>query len=269
MLEMFRIPFNPMSALNTLRQLEVNIPSFGGSGRTPSVEYARWSASVYTQLKGTLSRTGFEVMFGGQLRQVALLSDSAELTNVNLAAQDLCEQLRVLADALKVVMDQVSKSERLALVLDTNLIVQYQPVYAIKWAQYANEPVRLVVPLRVLEELEEMRFSKHERLRNISRSELPRLVHLMEASPRSPAPIGDGEAATIELMDFRSTGYRSSWADDEILEFYATLRQFTPRVRLVTSDGPLLVRARYRDFDAQRGPEEYLRERLPSQKTVN
>jgi hypothetical protein len=260
MTELFRATFSPRNALSTLEGLRLNSWNFVFGTNPPSKQYAMWANNVRGQLKGTLTRTAIESLFDGPLNLAALLGGQSELVVATAAASDICERIGEIADELKKLMDQTEQSQFLPLVIDTNLILEYQPIGSIDWAAFLGEPVRLIVPLRVFEELEEARYSNNKRKSQIARDELPRLVAMVEQNPGQPSKIGGREDATIELFDLRHEGLRPSWADDEILDFYQTLKQFLARVRLITSDGPLLVRARYRGFDVQRGPDSQRRQ---------
>ena len=259
MTELFPDMFSPRNALTTLEGLRVNSWNFAGGGNPPSRHYAMWANNMRAQLKGTLTRPATASLFDGPLNLAALLGGPSELVHANAAASDICERIGEIADQLKKMMDQTERSQLLPLVIDTNLILEYQPIGSIDWTVFTGEPVRLIVPLRVFEELEEARYSNSKRKSQTARDELPRLVAMVEHDPGQPAMINGREDATIELFDMRHEGLRPSWADDEILDFYRTLSQFLPRARLVTSDGPLLARARYRGFDVQRGPENQRR----------
>lgn len=252
---LFPNTFSPRNALATLERLRVNSWSFTGGGNPPSRNYANWSNNMRAQLKGTLTRSAIASLFDGPLNLAALLGAPTELVHANAAASDICERIGEIADQLKKMIDQTEQSQFLPLVIDTNLILEYQPIDSIDWTKFAGEPVRLIVPLRVFEELEEVRYSNSKGRSQIARDELPRLVAMVEQDPGHPARIPGRGDATIELFDMRSEGLRPSWADDEILDFYQSINQFLLRARLITSDGPLLARARYRGFDVQRGPE--------------
>jgi len=260
MTELFPNSFSPRNTLTTLEANRADSWNFTVGGSSPGQQYTIWANNKRTQLKGALTRSAIESLFDGPLNLAAVLGDQWNLVRANAAAHDICERIGEIADELKKLLEQTERSQSLPLVIDTNLILEYQPIGSIDWTRFAGEAARLIVPLRVLEELEEARYSNSKRKSRIARDELPRLVAMLEQNPRQPAKFGDREDATIELFDLRNEGLRPSWADDEILDFYQTIKQFLPTARLITSDGPLLVRARYRSFDVQRGPENQRRQ---------
>lgn len=260
MKELFPATFSPRNALSILETHRLNSWNFSGGGNPPSRHYAMWSNNLRAQLKGTLSRTTIESLFEGSLNLAALLGGPSELVHANSAASIVCERIGEISDELRKLMDQTEQSQALPLVIDTNVILEFEPIGSIDWSTFMGEPVRLILPLRVFEELEEARYSNSKRKSQIARDELPRLVSLVEKNPGQPAKIGNREDATIELFDVRYEGSRPLWADDEILEFYELIKQFLPHARLLTSDGPLLARARYRGFEVQRGPEDRRRQ---------
>lgn len=260
MTELFRPTFSPRSALSTLEALRSNSWNFESETNPPSKQYAKWANEVRGQLNSALTRSAIESLFDGSLNLAAFLGGPSDLVQANAAANDIRERIGEIADELKKLLEQTERSQSLPLVIDTNLILEYQPIGSIDWAKIAGEPARLILPLRVLEELEEARYSNSKRKSRIARDELPRLVTMLEENPGEPAKVHGREDATIELFDLRHEGLRPLWADDEILDFYQTLKQFLPAARLITSDGPLLVRAKYRGFDVERGPESQRRE---------
>jgi hypothetical protein len=266
---MFPEVFSPTNAHATLERLRQNHPVFGAQNRTLSEEYATWSANMRVQLKGTITRLTIESLFDGPLNLAALLGDPSQLIHVNAAVSDVCERIGEIADLLKKLIDQTSQSQHLPLVIDTNVILEFEPISSIDWAKVMGEPVRLIVPLRVLEELEEARYGNSKRKSQIARDELPRLVKLLEENPGGPTKIGEHDNATIELFDLREEGLRPSWADDEILDFYGMLRQFLQGARLITDDGPLLARAKYRGFAIKRAPDARRRHRGTEPESVN
>jgi hypothetical protein len=251
--------FSPRNTLSTLEALRTYSWNFAVGGDSPSKQYAVWAGNTRGQLKGVLTRPAISSLFEGPQNLAALLGGPSELVLSNAAASEICEGIGEIADWLKRFIDSTEQSQNLPLVIDTNVILEYQSIGLINWAKYLGEPVRLIIPLRVFEELEEARYSNSKRKSQVARDELPRIVAMIEHNPGRPAKIENRNDATIELFDFRVDGLRPSWADDEILDFYQTLKQFLPRTRLVTSDGPLLVRAKYRGFDVCRGPENQLR----------
>jgi hypothetical protein len=259
--ELFPTSFSPANARSTLEGLRHNHPVLGLVDKSPSEQYGVWASNMREQLVGTLTRNAIGSLFAGPLHLAAVSGAEPQIVHANAAVTDVCGRIGEISDELKKVMDRIALSDSLPLVIDTNLILEYEPIESIDWVKFMGEPVRLVIPLRVFEELEEARYSNSKQKSQIARDELPRIVAMVEQRPGHPARISDQTDATIELFDMRHEGLRPSWADDEILAFCATLRQFLPRAILITADGPLLARARYRGFDVRRGPSDRLRHR--------
>lgn len=255
MSDIFPSVFAPPNTLTVLEGLRATSWNFAGGGSTPGQHYARWASNMRAQLKGVLKRSAIESLFEGPLNLVASLGGPSDLVQANAAASDVCERIGEIADKLTAVIDQTRLSNSLPLVIDTNLILEYEPIASIDWLEFAGGPARLIIPLRVFEELEEARYSNSKKKSQIARDELPRLVAMVESNPGKPSKIGDQNDATIELFDMRHEGLRPQWADDEILDFFQALSQFLDQARLITSDGPLLTRAKYRGLKVERGPE--------------
>ena len=72
--------------------------------------------------------------------------------------------------------------------LDTNILLQYQEPSKVRWRDVLRvESVRLIVPLRVVEELDAKKYSASKRLAERARVLLPRLEELVgrDGSPAS------------------------------------------------------------------------------------
>src|SRR5580692_8744470 len=158
MIDIFPATFAPRNALSTLESLRSNHPIFGGAGRSPAEHYSIWANNMRVQLKGSLTRTAISSLFDGSLNLAAVLGGPSEFVHANAAANDVCEKIGEFAEGLKVLIDQTERSLALPLVIDTNVILEYEPIASIDWAAVTNEPVRLIIPLRVFEELEEARY---------------------------------------------------------------------------------------------------------------
>jgi predicted ribonuclease YlaK len=120
--------------------------------------------------------------------------------------------------------------------------------------------VRLIVPLRVIEELDILKYDRRrqdraERARRI----LPQLEAIV-GTAGAPSELRPG--TTIEVLIEPTPRYRPTDADEEILETCRELQQYESRpVYLVTADTAMRLRAQALNLRVVRMPSEYSRSR--------
>jgi predicted ribonuclease YlaK len=153
-------------------------------------------------------------------------------------------------------------------VADTNVLRHYQPPAEIDWAGVVGgSPVRLVVPLRVIEELDAKKYARRDDLAGRARSVLPILQRTMgNAGARGQLR----KAVTVEVPIDPGTRFRPLDADEEILETCHELRQFSGRpVALVTGDTGMTLRAEAQESQVASMPDKYLRNPSSATRTAS
>jgi len=161
--------------------------------------------------------------------------------------------------------DLVDRLNRVALapghltVLDTNSLLEFLRPDQVNWADVVGQrPVRLVVPLRVIEELDSKKHVRREDLASRARRILPWLERTVGPAG-APGRIADD--VTIEVPVDPGPRHRPTDADEEILETCVELRQLVGQpVTLVTSDTAMRLRAQSRDIPVLPIPEKYGRQ---------
>jgi predicted ribonuclease YlaK len=145
-------------------------------------------------------------------------------------------------------------------VLDTNVLLHYQEPPKVRWPQVLGPgPWRLMIPLRVIEELDNKKYSASAKLASRSRALLPTLERLI-GDDGSPQHLDDD--TTLEVPVEPAPRSRPHDADEEILALCAELPQLTgAEVTLVTADTGMRLRARAQRTTVARMPEKYLRVR--------
>jgi hypothetical protein len=151
-------------------------------------------------------------------------------------------------------------------ILDTNSILHYQLPDSINWPEIVGQDkVRLVIPLRVIEELDAKKYTEKGKLRERARALLPKLDALISLMG-SPTPL-IFPGTTIEVpVEFISGAPRIKPvdADEEILFTSREMWQLSGQeggVTLITGDIAMRIRA-----EALGGirpiklPDKYLRE---------
>ncbi len=146
-------------------------------------------------------------------------------------------------------------------VVDTNVFLHCHPFDQIDWSFVAQGLVRLIVPLRVIEELDAKKRERNSDIANRARQRIRWLRDLL-------VPVSSGRAAltnSVSVEAFVPVGPRDAEpsADTEILDTCDVLEAFTrQRVKIVTSDlGMQLRGAHSRDraigFDVVEVPDGY------------
>jgi hypothetical protein len=150
-------------------------------------------------------------------------------------------QLDALADDLEATSSRLSSTPATLGVVDTNVFLHCVPLEDIDWSFVASGSVRIVVPLRVVEELDNKKRDRNPDIARRARQRV-RWLHDTLVSTVVRAPLKG--SATIEV--FVPDGYRSEQpsADTEILEDCETLAIFTSQpVKVVTSDLGMQLRS--------------------------
>jgi hypothetical protein len=132
-------------------------------------------------------------------------------------------------------------------VIDSHSLLHYQLPDSVAWQEVVgHDNVRLVIPLRVIEELDGKKYGDSQELRDRARDLLPRLDALIGVMGE-PTPIRDG--VTIEVpVEFISGAPRvkPADADEEILFTCRDLWQLSGQeggVTLITGDIGMRIRA--------------------------
>ena len=143
--------------------------------------------------------------------------------------------------------------------IDTNILLQYQEPTKVPWRDVLSaQSVRLIVPLRVVEELDAKKYSGSKRLAERARALLPRLEALV-GRDGSPGPIADG--VTVEVPVEPGQRWRPADADEEILAFCAELPQLVQApATLVTADTAMRLRAGAQGTPVVMPPDKYRRD---------
>jgi hypothetical protein len=106
-----------------------------------------------------------------------------------------------------------------------------------------GEPVRLIIPVLVIEELDAKKRDRNGRVSGRARSVLRQLWELHGGDPTQPAAL-PGRATTAEVFLDDAWHVRRPVNDDEVVERAVTIREITGRsTLLVSGDYKMLYRA--------------------------
>lgn len=151
--------------------------------------------------------------------------------------------LEALCDDLQRRMGRARAAPGAITVLDTNVLLHQQLPDSVAWREVVGqEGVRLVIPLRVIEELDAKKYTESDKLRRRARERLPKLYALVGAGGAPKAlPNGHG---TLEVFIEPGPRKRPADADTEILETAHDLGRLSgSKVTIVTGDTAMRLRA--------------------------
>jgi hypothetical protein len=152
--------------------------------------------------------------------------------------------------------------------IDANSLMHYQTIDRIPWSTELGipGPVRLVVSLAVVEELDRKKFEGSESMRKRAASAIRSLYQLREGTgPDDAAPISGphGTKATLEIPRDDIGRVRMASTDEELIAFGAFLRRAMGNGRLatlVTADMNLHMRAQRAGLTTHRLADKYAKD---------
>ena len=181
-----------------------------------------------------------------------------ELLNTEIVLQ--ADRLDGIADRIEADAQRLAAAPGRVVVPDTNVFLHFRRFDAIDWPAVIGEaPVRLVIPLRVVEELDEKKASRRRDLADRATGVLARLEAIVGPSGGAPVKLADG--VTVEVVmdaDFGSHDrYRAGAGDSEVIDTCESLAFLTGKsVTLVTGDVSMRLRAVVRGVTAVPMPPE-------------
>jgi hypothetical protein len=241
----------PGRALQVLRDLVTESGNVTNSARPPNpaemlrLAYMEWVERAEMQLGGLTHDLEIITM----LQTPRYWQISTSLPVMPRPSPIVDAEIKVQQAALGgLIGDLVRRVDRAArapgeiAVLDTNVLLEYQEPNKIPWTNLLGaELIRLILPVRVIEELDAKKYSGNERLSKRARALLPRLEQMVE-NDGSPREFAVG--TTIEVLLADPPRFRPSDADEEILAVCLELQRLTGgRLTLVTADTGSRLRA--------------------------
>jgi rRNA-processing protein FCF1 len=144
-------------------------------------------------------------------------------------------------------------------VVDTNALLHYHLPDSIDWPAVVGEAnVRLVLPLRVIEELDAKKYTESEKIRRKARELLPKLRSFV-GSGGTPKAVRDD--TTIEVFIEPGPRSRPSDADTEILETAHELHRLSGKaVTIATADTGMALRGETEGIPTVSMPDKYRRD---------
>jgi rRNA-processing protein FCF1 len=252
-------------AINAGRNVIASVPI--GTGIGPGVlplaeAYVDWVAGVENQLHAvTLDFDVVEALHTSRYWRIRQLHEEPQRP-VELVRAEIKQQtgwLEALRSDLQLRLSRIEAASGDPAVLDTNVLLEFMPPREVDWISVTGRPsVRLIVPLRVIEELD---ILKYDRRRQDRAERARRILPQLEAAVGTAgAPSELRPGTTIEVLIEPTPRYRPTDADEEILETCRELQQYGSRpVSLVTADTAMRLRAQALNVSAVQMPSEYAR----------
>ncbi|WP_249021624.1 PIN domain-containing protein [Conexibacter sp. S30A1] len=144
-------------------------------------------------------------------------------------------------------------------VVDTNVLLHFMPLDQIPWPEVVGmREVRLILPLRVVEELDSKKYDQSKLAAKRARSILPRIEELVGPAGE---PGNVRENVTLEVLVDAGPRFRSGDADDEILSVTQELPLiYGAQTCLITGDTGMKLRAHARRIPIVSLPDQYRRQ---------
>lgn len=254
--------------IRTLETLAINVRSeafpiahlSGTSFDASRNAYVQWAISCEQQLLTVLARSdGNQIFDNPRHRDICSMPVGRQVPMLISAEVDVkVAQITEIANYLRETRDRITRAQGYPTVIDTNLFLECQRADQIKWEELVGETARLMVPLRVVEELDVKKYAGNERLRRTARDLLPWIESLFPGPDCGPVRLDD-RSNTIEILMVDRPRYRPTDADEEVLDVYHDVKLLAERAKLITADTGMRLRARGESVDVIAMPAKYLR----------
>lgn len=238
----------------------------GSAGQAVSIHqnsYLAWVGTAEAQLRNIfVDPLAWDHLYDERHWQIYGLMQSSPraIELINTAATVQAAWLEQLADRVKRLADRLAAAPGLLTVVDTHVLLHFLPPDQVNWpAVVGNPSVRLVLPLRVVEELDEKKYTARDDLADRARRLLSQLRTQLAPTAGAPTPLRPG--VTIEMPVDDGPRRRTVDADQEILDTCRELGLGGQPVVLVTDDTGMTLRAGAAGVRVVPMPEQYLRRR--------
>jgi hypothetical protein len=262
----------PEQALQILATLEINLrnlPGEGGGGsfwavfRRRQDGYLQWVENAEGQLGNFADERDVSAQLHTRFYWAIREAGDTTPRGVPLIESEIQAQKAAL---LRIVEDLRRREERAAAgghiaVLDTHLLLHYEPPESVDWSKLVGaDQVRLLLPMQVVDELDEKKYTGSDRVRRKARAILPHIEGMVGPGGAPGEPLRPGITMEVELV---GEDQRNPDADRSIIATCTELERLVGQpngVTLVTGDAGMRMRAAQRGVRAVEMPEDYLRE---------
>ncbi len=223
--------------------------------------FLRWMAEAESLVRSAFASMEPSIAFDSS-RLVALQGDRIAADQIYPVLQAegarLIGQLEAAAHALTSPFPApVLEQDRTIVVLDTNTLLHYRNPDQIDWqALTGASDVLLVVPLVVLDELDDKRNAKDTSLARRARN-IASTIEKWTANAGAARPTELVNGVAIVVLSEEPGHRRLPNNDDEIIAVARSLADRGERVFVATADGGMRTRARVRDVSVLGLPDDH------------
>ncbi len=207
-------------------------------------DYVQWAINVEDKLRATFRAPEVYVLIDTPRHRDICTAHLGQhlvpMINAELAQRG--RDLKAEADRFREMQTRTKSAPGKPLVLDTNALLEYQPFDQLTWKQIMGGPARLMIPLRVLEEVNAKKYSDSKRLRRRARILLRIEERLRDSS--GPATFDESNGHTIEVVLPDRPRRHYPDADEEIIDVALELQTVHDTVKLATGDTGMRLRAK-------------------------
>jgi rRNA-processing protein FCF1 len=223
--------------------------------------YVLWATRTEQQLHSFLRREDAAAIFANpQHRDICSMPPGSQLVPlVNTEVKAKADTFRELADQLRATRDRMRRAPGVPVVPDSNIFLHCQRPDNIAWKPALDDNARLLLPLRVIEELDMKKYGESKRLAQAARDLLPWIEGHFPKGDEGAVDIRT--TATLEVLLAERPRYRPDDADEEILDVAHEVRHMTgSRVVLLTNDTGMRMRGLSEGLEVLRPPPTWLRQ---------
>ncbi len=222
-------------------------------------QYLQWVEKSEVALQGAFSLAEARDLVRGEdyWRLRALAREQRAVATLHQGLEERIAVFEQSGEELRRLRRAIEEGATPALV-DTHVLMHFEAPSAIKWEELMGGACRLVLPLRVVEELDKKKWEGTDRIRQRARDASSMLRKHLDGGP-GPTEVRPG--VTLEVLVPPEPRTRERDADQEILNLSVLFTKQRPASRLVTEDAAFELRARALGVDVLRMPAKYLRDK--------
>jgi rRNA-processing protein FCF1 len=237
----------PAEAIRVVRDITGNMSAAIGATSEHPVDkrndYVRWATHTEARLESVLRRDDARAFLDTpRHRDISSSSVGEHLTMMIYAELNAKQRdFQEAASYLQYHLDRMRRAPGLPIVVDSNVLIHSQRPDYVNWMEELKSEARVMLPLRVIEEIDAKKYSDSKRLRAHARRLLPWINGLFPEGDLGPVRLRND--ATIELLLAERPRYRPADADDEVLDACHAVVRFAGTGRLMTADTAMRLRA--------------------------
>lgn len=251
-------------AVRRLREVEAeggNVPSSSTAAAAVRANFVNWVHAAEQVLQSLFTSVPLDRLHTERFWRIHGAAGEALDTTYQLIRDELDVQLSWLKQIIAMLEEEAARAVSAGAtigVLDTNALLHYRLFTELPWCDVlGSTSVRLVVPLRVVDELDAKKASRRKDLADRAATVLAHLERSVGA--RMGAPVAVQEGTEIEV--YRPAAFVPDQRgpidpDTEILDVCETLTFFAAApAHIVTGDYGMRLRAKARNVPVARIPD--------------